>query len=457
MANDDTSTHDFDNRPDLLIICDGRDVRWQSWPATHRPSIENILESIVGSAEGFVMSQRRAGDARRLASDAFGSLPPPQLITTPAQLDRILPRLLASPVVAVDTEANSLFAYYHKVCLIQLSTPDTDYVIDPLAIELDIRPLSQLLATPAVQKVLHAAENDILVLKRDYGFTFSNVFDTLWAARILGWPEVGLGAILTKHFGIPLNKQMQRANWGKRPLTREQLAYARLDTHFLIPLRDMLVTELEAKGRLAEALEAFAGLPDVEYVAKPFDPEGFWRMRGVRDLPPKSQAVLQALYLWREDKARSLDRPPFKVLADHALLTMAQKLPTSMAELTHLSGMNRSLVQRAGSDILETIRAASAGPPPAAPKRNNNHHATRPDEETLARYELLRSWRTDKAIARGVDPDVVLTNETLMHIARQMPATLADLETCPGFGPNKRHLYGREIIAILGRDRVATT
>ncbi len=408
----------------------------------------------VDSAKGFVMSHRRGGDVRQLTREASGSLPPPQLITTTAQFLQILPRLLASPVVAVDTEANSLFAYYHKVCLIQLSTPQTDYVIDPLAVELDSRPLGQLLAASHVQKVFHAAENDILVLKRDYGFTFANVFDTLWAARILGWPEVGLGAILTKRFGVPLNKQMQRANWGKRPLTREQLAYARLDTHYLIPLRDMLVTELEEKGRLAEALEAFAGLPDVEYVAKPFDPDGFWRMRGVRDLAPKSQAVLQALYLWREDKARALDRPPFKVLSDHALLTLAQKLPASLAELTHLSGMNRSLVQRSGTDILETIRTACSAPPPTAPKRNNNHHTTRPDEETLARYELLRTWRTDTAIARGVDPDVVMTNETLMAIARHMPATLADLETCPGFGPNKRHLYGHEIIAVLGGDRV---
>lgn len=400
------------------------------------------------------MSQRRGGDAQQVASNTDGNLPPPQLITSTGQLQHILPHLLASPLVAVDTEANSLFAYYHKVCLIQLSVPRTDYVIDPLAIELDIRPLAQLFASPHVQKIFHAAENDILVLKRDYGFTFTNVFDTLWAARILGWPEVGLGAILTKHFGVPLNKQMQRANWGKRPLTREQLAYARVDTHYLIPLRDMLVTELEQRGRLAEAHEAFSELPHVEFVTRPFDPEGFWRMRGARELPPKSQAVLQALYLWREDKARALDRPPFKVLSDHALLAMAQKLPTTLSELTHLSGMNRGLAQRSGNDILATIRAASAGPPPAAPRRNNNHHAVRPDEETLARYELLRTWRTGKAFERGVDPDVVLTNDTLMHIARQIPGTLADLETCPGFGPSKRHLYGREILAVLARDPV---
>ncbi len=400
------------------------------------------------------MSQRRGGDASQPAGEVFGNLPPPQLITSTGQLHRILPHLLASPYVAVDTEANSLFAYFHKVCLIQLSILRTDYVIDPLAIELDIRPLGQLFAAPQVQKIFHAAENDILVLKRDYGFAFTNVFDTLWAARILGWPEVGLGAILTKQFGVPLNKQMQRANWGKRPLTREQLAYARLDTHYLIPLRDTLVAELEKRGRLAEALEAFASLPDVEFVSKPFDPEGFWRMRGVRELAPKAQAVLQALYLWREDKARSLDRPPFKVLSDHALLAMAQKQPASLGELAHLSGMNRSLVHRSGNEILETIRAAGVAPPPTMPRRQNNHHATRPDEETLARFERLRTWRTDKAIERGVDPDVVLTNETLMHIARQMPATLADLETCPGFGPNKRHLYGREIMALLGRDRI---
>ena len=160
------------------------------------------------------------------------------------------------PVVAVDTEANSLYAYRERVCLIQISIPGINYLVDPLAIE-DMSPLGIVFSAPHIEKVFHAADYDLIVLLRDFGFMCSSLFDTMWAARVLGWPKVGLGDILEKYYGLSVNKSYQRYNWGKRPLAPAALTYAWMDSHYLLSLRDMQITELKSKGRWEEAQEIF--------------------------------------------------------------------------------------------------------------------------------------------------------------------------------------------------------
>ena len=160
---------------------------------------------------------------------------PPTLVDSRPKLAALIEAAQDEPMIGVDTESNSLFAYFHQVCLVQISLPGHDYVIDPLAV--DITPLSELFASQSCQKIFHAAENDILGLKRDYSFHFANIFDTMLAARILGWSQAGLAAILADKFGAQLNKSLQRADWGRRPLDQTLLAYAQLDTHYLLALR----------------------------------------------------------------------------------------------------------------------------------------------------------------------------------------------------------------------------
>src|SRR5262245_24645052 len=179
-------------------------------------------------------------------------LPPPLLIAEPGGLTALLQRLTSEPAIAVDTESNSIFAYREQVCLIQFSTSVQDYLIDQLTLP-DLQALWPVVAYPQQQKIFHASEYYLICLKRDYGFEFANVFDTMIAARTLDRPHVGLAPLLEAHFGVKLNKKYQRANWGQRPLTAEQLSYARLDTHYLLPLRDVLATELIASGRFEEA------------------------------------------------------------------------------------------------------------------------------------------------------------------------------------------------------------
>jgi ribonuclease D len=358
-------------------------------------------------------------------------------------LAEMLARLRTSPVVAVDTESDSLYVYFEKVCLLQFSTADTDYLVDPLAV--DVTPLGDFFADEQYEKVFHAAEYDILCLKRDYGFTFTNLFDTMVAARVLGWGQYGLGPILESRFDVQLNKQMQRYNWGVRPLQAEALDYARLDTHFLLPLRGLQLKELQAKKRLVEARQAFQRQTQVEPTPKVFDPEDFWRIRGARDLLPAEQAVLRELYIFRDRCAREFNRPPFKVINNAALIRLAQVHPTDRRALGQIKGLSYLMRHHEGTKLLEAIAKGLEAPPPCYPRNRHNHVS----DETVALYEELRAWRNNLAKARNVEPDVILSNSTLMALAKKAPRTPQELAGIEALDDWQRRTYGDDLLRVL--------
>ncbi len=371
------------------------------------------------------------------------ALPPPLIVTNPHQLKLLAAELAAAGRLALDTESNSLYVYHHQVCLIQLSTDDHDVIIDPLAFD-DLSPLGEVLAREDIEVTIHAAENDILLLHRDFGWTFGRVFDTLWAARILGWPRPGLASILKEHFGVVLNKRMQRTDWGKRPLSPAQLDYARLDTHYLLPLRDHLEQALRDAGRWEEAQEVFSELRGIRWEEKP-EPT-MWRLSGVHHLEPEQQAVLHALFQWREQRARQRNLPPYRVLSNQTLMALAQELPQTEAELRAIPGMPRHLPDYLARKLLRVIQKGRRARPPVPPRASSG---SRPDAATQARYEALRHWRTQKAAERGVEPDVILTNSKLMAIARANPASLEALAQLELLGPWRLQTYGPEILRVL--------
>ena len=374
-------------------------------------------------------------------------LPLPALVSTPEQLAALVHDLEAAPVVAVDTESNSLFAYWEQVCLIQFSTPGgdgvgTDYLIDPLALP-DLSPLGPLFANPDQQKIFHAAEYDIICLKRDYGFEFNHIFDTMVAARTLGWPQVGLGPILETHFGVKTDKKYQRANWGHRPLTLEQLDYARRDTHYLCALKDQLTADLLAAGRLEEAQEEFARLTQVRAGETAPTPEAFWQITGARDLPPYQAAVLREVYWYREQQAQHANHPPFKVMSGQTLLEIAQRCPRHVDDLRGITGMTPSQLRRHAAGLLKAVQHGLAAPPPRTPTP-----LAEPDD-VRERYERLRQWRKQKAQGRGVESDVIVPREALRELAQRAPRTLDELCDIGPLGPWRRKLYGEEILKVL--------
>jgi ribonuclease D len=331
-------------------------------------------------------------------------------VDTQPALNEMLAHLCDSQVIAVDTESDSLYVYHEKVCLIQFSIPDVDYLVDPLAVD-----VSRLL------------------------------FDSMLAARVLGWKRYGLGTILHDQFGVQLDKRMQRYNWGTRPLSKEALNYARLDTHFLLPLREMQLAELQAKGRLDEAQQAFQRQTRVEPTSKVFNPDDFWRVTGARELPPVEQAVLRRLFIFRDRYARKLNRPPFKVMNDATLVRLAQTRPADQRSLSNVKGLSHHMRHRAAGKLLEVIAEGLDAPPPSYPRSQHR----RPDDKTLARYEALRAWRKRMAEARGVEPDVILPNSTLMALAKRAPGTAQALAKVEALDDWQRRTYGDELLRVL--------
>jgi ribonuclease D len=377
-------------------------------------------------------------------------LPEPELITRPDELERLVARLEDEPIVAVDTESNSLYAYYEQVCLVQFSTPDKDYLVDPLVLE-DLSSLALIFESPTIEKVFHAAEYDLICLRRDFSFRFNNLFDTMVGASILGLEQVGLGSLLESEFDVHLDKRYQRANWGQRPLPAHLLTYARLDTRFLIPLRNRLKDDLKNSGRWPLAEEDFRRMSLIG--SQPIDnhnkannrsvEEACWRISGSHDLSPQQAAVLQSLCRYRDEVARSINRPLFKVISDSTLYTIAESLPSNLNDLRKLPGMTHGQMQRHGASLIQVVRRGLQAPP-LQPPRNR-----KPDENYVYRLENLRQWRKTTAKDMGVKSDVILPRDLLTAIAEKNPRTYDDLQSIMEELPCRLKKFGDEILQVL--------
>lgn len=368
------------------------------------------------------------------------ALAPPVLIQSTSQLSKLVDELNRHPLIAVDTESNSLHAYREHVCLIQFSTPENDYLVDPLALE-DLSPLEPIFADPKIEKIFHAAEYDIICLRRDYGFTFANLFDTMQAGRILGRRQAGLDRLLEEKFSVKVNKRFQKADWGVRPLSRDLVLYARLDTHFLIPLRNLLKAELEEKGLWPLAHEDFFMACFPNGSSKPQSDEPYWaRFSSRRDMTPLDLTILKELVLLRERLAERLDRPPFKVMVDEKLLAIARAKPSTLEELAAI-GLTTKQVDYWGKSVLEAVKRGAENP---LVKREP---VQRPNDAYLKRLDKLKAWRKKVADEMDVESDVVLPRQLLLALAERGPE---DLKSVMKNSPWRLEKFGSQIVKTLG-------
>lgn len=375
------------------------------------------------------------------------------LITREAELQALAEKLGRVDTVAVDTESNSLYAYRERVCLIQFSTDQEDFLVDPLSVH-DLSAIGPLFENERIEKIFHAAEYDLLCLRRDFAFEVQNLFDTMIAARILGRNEIGLGALLEAEFGVRLNKRYQRANWGQRPLPNDLLDYARLDTHYLIALKERLKTDLERRKLTALAQEDFRRLANSTLDESAIEPAAerpldCWRISGVRDLSPQQAAVLQELCHYREEIARQLDRPRFKVMNDQTLLAIAAETPNTLEALGHLPGMSGGQIRRHGRQLLQAVKRGLEAAP-AYPTR----HA-RPDPAYSERLEALRSWRKKAGLQMKVPSDVVLPKDLMFALAQTAPHSRGELELAMQSAPWRLEHFGEAILKTLNGNRAS--
>jgi ribonuclease D len=374
-----------------------------------------------------------------------------EIINDAAAVEALARELLSEEIVAVDTEADSFYHYFDKTCLIQIATKKHAWLIDTLAFDGPeaMAPLGEMFASPDVRVLFHAAEYDLFVLKRDYGFSFSNLFDTMISAQLLGYPAIGLAALIEHHFGKKLPKDEQRSDWSRRPLTDKQLEYAISDVLYLIRLANKLEKELKKAGRLSWAQTDFETLMERKWPDREFDKLGYLRIKGSKTLDPKSLAVLRELFLMRDARAREIDRPPFKVLGNRALLEIAKAQPKDLDGLSRIKGVTELIIRRMGKELEAAITKGLRKPHGPIPKQTGNGRR-RMDRNTEAKLARLKVWRTKRSKELELDPGVLCPNAALESIAfsnAQGADDLAQLEE-----PKRWFVesFGKEVLDFLG-------
>lgn len=261
------------------------------------------------------------------------------------------------PIIGVDLEADSFYRYYEKICLVQIATPKTIYLIDTLA-NVDHSLLKSVFESPSIEKIFHdPVSYDIGILKRKLGIHPFNIFDTQLAAQLLGVKRLGLDALLKRYFGIKITKKFKKADWGRRPLPKEWLTYAANDVRYLIELRALLKEELGANTVFRDKCKQ---MEKIERIPKEFDPMGYTILRGAKQLSEQKRKVLKNLYLWREKEARRVDRSPFMILQPSMLVPLARKEITDVEGVKSFLGKKRRKNQKLCQAIFDVIQLGMA-------------------------------------------------------------------------------------------------
>jgi ribonuclease D len=344
------------------------------------------------------------------------SPPAYRLIDQPAQLAPLLAALDRATEVALDTEADNLFHYRTRVCLLQFYVAGEIFLVDVLA-PVDLAPLWSRLATKHL--IMHGSDFDLRLLYDLCRFTASSLFDTVLAAQLLHRPRVGLASLLEQHFGVVLDKDSQKANWSQRPLSKGLLDYATLDVLHLPALRDILRDELTALGRL-EWLEQQCQrqiLVGTEGFAPP--DENDWRIGRSERLRGRGLTVLHAAWHWRESTASRIDVPPFKVCSTDVLLKLAEAADHGAAEAEVLASIHLGKRhERLAASLAEAVRAGLARDPQTLPRRRGRGDFTPFTVEELARQDALKADRDRIAAKLPLDPTLIANRAQLAQLAR---------------------------------------
>lgn len=329
------------------------------------------------------------------------------MIADPQGLADLIARLAPLPRIALDTEADSLHSYFEKLCLLQISTPEGNFLVDPLA-GLDLQPLYDVLESKTL--VFHGADYDIRLLVRTGRFAAAEIFDTMIAARLCGHRELGLAALVQRFFDVKLSKASQKANWALRPLSPQMLEYAINDTRYLLSLADILSGELDQLGRRGWFVESRDRMMAAAREPRERDESKAWRIAGSAALDPRTQSVLRVLWHWRDAEARAWDRPPFHVMSNDDLLRISQRAARGEAFSTsRMSGKRRK--------SFEVVLALALHVPesewPVTPKGRRR----RPAREQVERFDHLKKARDKVAAALGLDPSIIAPRGALEAVA----------------------------------------
>jgi ribonuclease D len=374
---------------------------------------------------------------------------PSQIIHVNSQkaLEEILSKFERSKRVALDTEADSLHHYFEKVCLIQLSVPGLDVIVDPLAEGINLSPLLEILSRKPL--IIQGADYDLRMMGRDFNFKASSMFDTMLAAQLLGYEKISYAGLVERHCGIELSKHGQKADWSKRPLPEKLIEYAACDTHYLFQVAETLEAELAEAGRLHWLEESCTRL--LAYVAeggKSPDPEKQWRIKGWHKLRPgRGWAFLRELWNWRDEESRRLDFPAYKVMRNEALVEIATWAQNGFKpeEAPH---MPKNIIGRRRRELeaaLARVRAMSPADWPK-PLESTRKHAPPVNEAMLTRLKKVRDKFAEEL---KIDAGNLLSGSCLAAISQADPTTLEQLQSAANLANWQVDVLGRDLLSAI--------
>jgi ribonuclease D len=371
-------------------------------------------------------------------------------VDTVQSLQEIIPELEKSPYLSVDLEADSMFNFREKVCLIQLAVPGMNLVVDPFKIN-SLELLKPLFLNQDIQKIFHGADYDIRSLYRDFGFEINNLFDTELACRFLGVNETGLDAVLRDRFNIHLDKRFQRRNWSDRPLSEEMVEYAARDVVHLHALAGLLQDELKQKGRYDWVVEECMILSKVRPATSNTEPL-FLKFKGSGRLDRRSLSVLEQLLQLRIRIAEKKNRPVFKIMSSRALLRLANEKPKTVTDLEKKDFLSDRQTSMYGEWVIAVIKKGmevSEKDLPVYPRKKAP--VMRP--EIPGRVKAIKKWRDQLAEELHIDPAMLFNRALMTAIAIKRPDNLRNLGEVDGIRNWQKKEFGKEIIKILSHQR----
>jgi len=347
------------------------------------------------------------------------------------------------PVLAFDLESdNNLHHYGSKICLMQLATPCSNFIVDPLS-GIDLEPLRRILESDDIEIVMHDTDFDMRSLNGEYGWRPRKLFDSLIAARLCGHESIGMASLVEHYFEVTLLKKFQRADWSARPLRGEMLEYAAGDVHYLLILRQRLIECLERLGRMSWAREEFARCEGIRFV--PDERPPFARVKGASNLSGRQLAILDELARMREEVARRLDLPTFKVIPDGLLVRLAERPPKDSAAVRGIRGMHPHCRTRAAQRIVEAVERGRRGRPLQWPKKKREKGRRLHQSREL--LDSLKAWRAETARREGLDPALVMPLIALKRLSAGLsPDQVLRDDPVRSW---QREAFGRELSGVL--------
>jgi ribonuclease D len=374
-------------------------------------------------------------------------------IISNAELKAFCDQLANAPFIAVDTEFMRETTYWPKLCLIQVASPVAEAVIDPLADGLDLAPLLALFADPKIEKVFHAARQDVEIF-HNLGVIPRPLFDTQIAAMAAGFGEqIAYDALVRQMLRIDLDKSSRFTDWARRPLSEAQLVYALADVTHLAALYPMLRERLEKAGRLAWVKEEMAALCDPALYDT--EPDNAWKRLKPKKSATKYLAVLKSVAAWRERTAQQRDQPRGRIIKDDAIDEIATQAPTDADGLNRLRAVPKGFSgSRYGPELLDAVKAALRDPDAYAPVIARNHSSQAPASGAIV--ELLKVLLKARAEDSGVAAKLIATVSDLEKIAGDDNADSPALEGWrrEAFGEDALRLKRGELALVLDGARV---